>query len=432
MSINESEQPSRGGGQRPAANGRARSTVARHGRQSKRSGWKAAVGFVAGALATVLVAGAAVASVAAIQLSGNIEQQAIGADSVILPPMVGKYEGGFTMLITGSDTRLEQGNFGNHDGELNDVNMLLHVAEDQQSAVLVSIPRDLMVPLPACENGGPATATAMNTTLFYGGLDCTVRTVEQLTGLDIDFAGLITFKGVISMSNAVGGVDVCTTGPIRDPEAGLTIEEAGTHTLQGRQALAFLRARKSVGDGSDLGRISTQQVFLSSLVRKIKSEDTLGDPATVYSLAQAATQNMTLSRNLARLDVLASLALVLKDIPLDRIVMVQYPSTTGVTVPAYYTDKVAPIPYLADQLFTAIRNGQPIELDEHSTDNRGALVEDPNAPDASDEPDAGETAEPTQSASPAPSPTDEDEAVLVSGVKGQNAGQYTCVVGSSF
>ena len=71
--------------------------------------------------------------------------------------------------------------------------MLMHVAEDQKSAVVVSIPRDMIVPIPKCSNGGPATGLQINTTLYYGGLPCTVKTVEQLTGLTIQFAGLITF-----------------------------------------------------------------------------------------------------------------------------------------------------------------------------------------------------------------------------------------------
>ena len=69
----------------------------------------------------------------------------------------------------------------------------------------MSIPRDMVVPLPKCENGGPAQGQPINTTLYYGGVPCAVATVEKLTGLRIDFAGMITFQGVIAMSTAVGG-----------------------------------------------------------------------------------------------------------------------------------------------------------------------------------------------------------------------------------
>ncbi|MBK0297254.1 LCP family protein, partial [Bacillus sp. S34] len=64
------------------------------------------------------------------------------------------------------------------------------------------------------------------------------------------------------------------------------------------QALAFLRSRHGVGDGSDLGRISSQQVFLSSLLRTVKSNDTLTSPTTLYKLARAAASNMQLSQSL--------------------------------------------------------------------------------------------------------------------------------------
>ena len=400
-----------------------RPTVARHGRQKRRTGWAAALGIIAGALASVLVAAGGVAALAAYQLSGNIDQEAIAADAIPLPPMVGAYEGGFNMLIVGSDTRAGQGGLGagvGDSGELNDVTMLLHVSDDQKSATLVSFPRDLMLPMPACKNGGPATATAVNTALSYGGLDCAVKMIEANTGLTIDFAGLVTFRGVIAMSNAVGGVDVCTTGPIVDPYTGLKIRSAGTHTLKGSQALAFLRSRHGVGDGSDLSRISTQQVYLSSLVRTIKADETLEDAAVVYKLANAATKNMTLSKNLARLDVLASLALVLKDIPLENIVMVQYPSTTGVTSPAYYVGKAAPITALADKLFAALRSDKAIALDGDALNSGRDAVAEGEAP----EPEETETADPTAS----PTPSETTTTTTIGGIKGQTAGQYSCAV----
>ena len=149
--------------------------------------------------------------------------------------------------------------------------------------------------------------------------------------------------------------------------------------------------------------------------------DTLGDASTVYSLAKAATQNMTLSQNFGRVDILASLALVLKDIPLENIVMVQYPSTTGVTTPSYYAGKVAPLQAQADALFAAIKSDAPIALDDDSLDgNRNGSTLDPNAPTATATP----TAEPTESATATPT----TEPVTVSGVKGQSADQYTCAV----
>ena len=407
------EQPSKRRPARPAP-------VVRHGRLKRRVGWKTALALVAGTLAVVFVSGASVATIAGWQLNNQLQENTvvIGADAAP-PPNIAAFEGGFNILIVGSDTREGQGGIGGYETSvLNDVTMLMHVAEDKQSATVVSFPRDLVVPLPACENGGPAGGQPINTTLYYGGLACTVLTVENLTGLKIQFAGLITFKGVIAMSNAVGGVPVCVTEPINDPYTGLFIKKAGTVKLKGHDALAFLRSRHGVGDGSDLGRIGSQQVFLSALVRKIKSDDTLNDFGKLYGIAQAATKNISLSSNFANLDTLVSVALVMKDIPLENVVFVRYPSTTGVG--GIYSGKVAPIQNIADQLFDAIKKDKPIGLDENAlTGANGGSTVDPNAP------------KPTKPATPAPTETakpDGPKPVVVPGLKGQSAADYTCAV----
>jgi len=399
-------------------------TIARHGRMPRRAAWKTVLGLIGAVVVVALVAGGSVAAIATWSLAKDVKTVAIGADTKGPPPNIAAMKGGFNILLVGTDTRVGQGSLGGGvrtagTGALNDVNILIHVAEDQKSAVAVSIPRDMVVPIPKCENGGPASALPINNALSLGGLACVAATVQGLTGLNIDFAGLITFEGVIAMSDAVGGVDVCTDGPIRDRDSGLDIESAGTHTLQGAQALAFLRTRHGVGDGSDLGRINSQQVYLSSLVRKIKSNDTLTDLGKLYGIAKAATQNITLSENFSRLDTLVSIALVLKKIPLQNIVFVQYPGNTGGT--GVYAGKVQPIKSLANELFTAIKADQPIGLDASAVggDTAGSTL-DPNAP--------------KDAATPAPAPTSSADGTdqPISGLKGQTAAQYTCSVAYHF
>ena len=406
----------------PRAAPKQPAVIARHGRLKRSAAWKAILALVGTVTAVGLVAAGSVAAIAGWQLKNQLQENSviISADSEP-PPNIGAFEGGFNILLVGSDTREGQGGIGgNESSVLNDVTMLMHVAEDKQSATVVSFPRDLVVPLPACENGGPAGGQPINVTLFYGGLSCTVDTVENLTGLKIQFAGLITFQGVISMANAVGGVPVCFAEPISDPYTGLSITKAGTSSLSGKMALAFLRSRHGVGDGSDLGRISSQQVFLSALVRKIKSDDTLTDVSKLYGIATAATKNISLSSNFANLDTLVSVALVLKDIPLDHIVFVQYPSTTGVG--GIYSGKVAPVQSVADALFKVIKDDKPLGLDGDSIGAHGGSVEDPNAPKPSTTP----TPTPTGSATPDPSAAPGVKPVTVPGVKGQTAGTYTC------
>jgi LCP family protein required for cell wall assembly len=405
---------------RPRSNRSGVAGIARHGRLKKSHAAVTILKFVAAALAVVLVSAASVAGIAFSQIKSSIKTVTLVGETDGPPPGLGEFDGGFNLLLVGSDTRKGQGAYAGKDGGvLNDVTMLLHVSQDQTNAVVVSIPRDMVVPIPACprENGkgnyGAMSAQPINNTLAYGGLPCTVVTVKALTGLDIPFAALITFQGVIDMSTAVGGVPVCINGPLRDKYSGIDLPAAGTYTLSGFQALAFLRSRHGVGDGSDLGRISSQQVFLSSLVRTVKSNSTLTDFTKLYGLATAASKNMTLSKNLTNLNTMVSIALVLKKIPLNRISFVQYPGTTGVG--GVFAGKVAPIVSSAKALFDKIKADEPFSLD--SGTGRGSVV-DPNAPAATTTPAPSGSATPDASASGAPT--------VLPGVLGQTAADYTC------
>jgi LCP family protein required for cell wall assembly len=411
--------------------------LTRHGRLPTPGPFRSLLKLLAIGLAVVLVSGASIASMAVQRLEAGLDVIELVGTTNGPAPTVGAYPGGYNLLVVGSDTRVGQGGIGGDTGAaLNDVTMLLHVSEDHTSAVAVSIPRDLVVPIPSCPDGEGGNYSAMsaqsiNVSLSYGGLACTVLTVEALTGLEIQFAGLITFTGVIEMSNAVGGVDVCVNAPINDPYSGLLIESAGTHTLQGDQALAFLRSRHGVGDASDLARIGSQQVYLSSLVRTLKANATLTNLPRLYSIASAATQNMTLSSNLKGLDTLVAVAQSLQNIPLERVVFVQYPGATGLD--GIYANRVAPISAKADRLFELIAADQPFALTD--TTNIGSLP-DPNAPVASPQP--------ISAATPAPGDADDDtapadgdaattdvppastELATLSGLSGQSAADYTC------
>ncbi len=408
----------------------------RHGRQRRSSGWRTVLSVISSALAVVLVSGASVAAITLNQLDANIDEVILtGANGEARSvPTVGEWEGGFNVLIVGVDNAEGQQDENQRDGAtLNDVNILVHVAEDQQSAIAVSIPRDLVVPIPECPLPDGRTSYEMsaqpfNSAFGVGGLNCVVLTAEALTGLEIPYAGTISFDGVAMMSTAVGGVEVCVDAPVSDPFTGLDLPTAGTHTVEGYTALAFLRTRYGVGDGSDLSRISSQQVYMSSLMRTLQSGGTLTDPTKLYGLAQVATRAMSLSSSLASIDTMVSMALVLKDIPTESITFVQYPATTGVG--GVYTGKAAPVEYLAEQLFEKIRADEPFLLAEDATGNGAAL--DPSAPTAPEPaPSETATAEPAPSASPTvpPLPGEEPaEAEVLEGVLGQTAAQQTCSV----
>ncbi|MET0590903.1 MAG: LCP family protein [Naasia sp.] len=397
--------------------------VARHGRMPRRGPLGAGVRLVAIVAAVALVSTASIAAIGVWDISRQIETVEVPEDVAGPVPAIGPYSGGFNMLLVGSDYRSPDSkySYGEDDGtELNDVNILLHVSDDHTNAVAISFPRDMRVPLPECDDGeggtnGPASSQPINTALFAGGgsdragLACVMETVSDLTGLDIPFAAMISFDGVIEMSNAVGGVEVCVAQRLQDTETELDLA-AGVHELQGMDALKFLRTRKGVGDGSDLTRIGSQQVFLSSLIRKVKSSETLGDVTKLYGLAGAAVGNMRFTESLSNVDTMVAIARSLQPIPLDRIAFVQYPageSESGL-VPNYDSARV---------LLEAVQTDQAVAVQAPPSDDRGPVA-DPNA--AAPAPDAGTDggAQPEGGA-----------VVLPDDVRGQSAAESRCAVG---
>jgi LCP family protein required for cell wall assembly len=400
--------------------------IARHGQLKKPHAFPVILKFIAAALAVVVVSGASVGAIAVNSILSKAQPsvQLIG-ETEGPPPQIGAIDGGFNILIVGSD-RCEEADADDcgerGSAELNDVNMLLHVSQDQTNATAISFPRDLVVGIPECpdEDGDTKgySTEPLNTALYYGGLPCVVLTIKELTGLDIQFAGEITFNGVINMSDAIGGVPVCVDGPIHDEYTGLAIDAAGTYNLTGRDALAFLRSRHGVGDGSDITRISSQQVYLSSLVRTLKSSDTLGDVTKLYNLANAALSSMTLSTSLADPTTMVAIALALKNIPIERVTFVQYPGTTGNT-DGLYAGKVKPNVALGDQLMELVKADQPFLLAE-AGDGAGSMA-DPNAP----VPDPNATPDPD-------APVIDNTGLPTIDIRGQTAADYTCSISNDY
>ena len=402
-------------------------TLARHGRLRRSNPWLGILGFVAASLAVVLVSGAAVGSYAVWKIESDIKTVTIVGETQGPPPELGAYEGGFNILLVGSDRCEDPNGCKDRQGNLNDVTILLHVAQDQSNAVAVSFPRDLVVPIPSCPqpDGGSSyamTAQPINVTLYYGGLPCTVLTVSKLTGLDIQFAAEVTFSGVARISSAIGGVSVCVDGPITDRYSGLMLPSAGTYSLSGAEALAFLRSRHGVGDGSDLGRISSQQVFMSSLVRTLKDGGVLTDLPKLYNIATVASQNLTVSNSLKNVTTMVAMAQVLKKLPLERVMFVQYPGVTG--QPGVYLGKVKPTVWAANELFAKIQADEAFTLEKGNTGI--GSVENPNAPAPSEPAPAPSSSSDPAPSEPAPSSSATPEPDVLNGIQGQSAADYTC------
>lgn len=426
----------------------------RHGKLRRSRPVATLLGVVGTAAVVALVSVGSVAAIAANDLRGNIAtvELAPGDQARAARQDINAIQGGANILLIGSDTRVGQdAEPEDTEGARNDVTMLVHISEDHSQVTAVSFPRDTMVPIPSCTDPdtgavSPAQPKAMfNTALAQGGpnggVACVVRTVENLTGLTIPYAGLVTFDGVISMSNALGGVTVCLAKPISD--GSFLNLPAGEVPLQGDEALAFLRTRHGVDDGSDLARISNQQVFLSAMLRKLTDEDALANPVTLFRFASAATSSMTLSEGLNRTNTLVSLAAALRNTDTSDMLLVQYPTADDPDD----RNRLVVEQDAAHLLNTALQDDRRTQLADGSI-GRGAVAEPdssgpgssaapaapaPDAP-ASSAPTDGTTASrgstPAASTPASSAPAPGTPTALPSTITGQSAAQQTCSKGS--
>ncbi|MFJ4160033.1 LCP family protein [Microbacterium testaceum] len=419
---------------------RGQRTVARHGRLTSPGPLAQLFRGVAIALAVVLVSGGAVLAYAAVDLTQSFTADAVelkGQPAV--PPDLGELKGGVNMLLVGTDecepsfAQLfgDRCTGADSEGSLNDVNMLVHISDAPRRVTVISFPRDLMVPIPSCTDKDGNETSAMskqqiNSAFSYGGLSCVVQTISELSGLEIPFAAKVSFGGVINITDAIGGVDVCIANGIKDRYTGIDWP-AGMRTVQGLDALQFLRTRHGVGDGGDLGRISNQQQYMSRLANKLKSQDVLSNPATLYKLASTALRNVDPSTSLTNPLTLVQIASAVKDVPFNEIVFIQYPTYTDPSNP----NRVVPDRTDADTLWAALAANQPLELSGNLSDGNGVVVDQNATPAPTQAPAPVDTASPapTQTAQASPAPTS-DAIQLPSGIAGQTAAQSTCSNGN--
>lgn len=272
--------------------------------------------------------------------------------------------GAQNILLIGSDTRAGDGNdeYGRDLGsERSDTTILLHLAADRRSATAVSLPRDLMVDVPGCrrpDGSRSRPAFAMfNHAFQVGGSACTIRTVEKLTGIRVDHHMVVDFSGFKEMVDAVDGVQVCLKEPVDDKAAKLKLP-AGRVTLDGEQALGYVRARKSLGNGSDTERMERQQLFLGALVDKVQGNDVLLNPVKLYPVLDAATSSLTTDPELASLRGLYQLVRGLRDIPTERVQFLTVPRESYV----HNANRDQLVEPAAEKLFTRLRADQPVAV----------------------------------------------------------------------
>ncbi|WP_255028863.1 LCP family protein [Rhodococcus sp. GA1] len=266
---------------------------------------KAAVAFVS--VLALLCNGAVWGYVRSTE-AGFSQIAALDTESEDIVDPVGQ-TGDETYLIIGTDTRagasgeIGAGTADDAEGARADTVILVNIPADRSRVVAVSFPRDLDVDRPVCRGWDSTTGEydselypaaegdKLNATYALGGPKCLVKVIQKMSGLRIGHFVGIDFAGFESMVDEIGGVEVCTSIPLYDNELGPLIETPGTHTLDGKRALDYVRARKIDQEGnSDYGRISRQQKFLSSLLRSTLSNKVLFDPVKLNGFISAFTR----------------------------------------------------------------------------------------------------------------------------------------------
>ncbi|MDF3301568.1 LCP family protein [Streptomyces tropicalis] len=260
-----------------------------------------------------------------------------------------------------------------------DTMMIVHVSENRERASVVSLPRDSYAEIPGRLDRTTGRAQGphpvkLNAAYAEGGPNLTVRTVEDMTHLKIDHYLEVDFTTFMRTVDVLGGVQICTTEPLKDSFTGLDLP-AGTHSLSGGQALQYVRSRH-VDGASDLGRMKRQQRFLAALIARATSSGVLLNPMRFRDVTRAVLGSVRADRGF-RTDELLDLGRAMRNFSPS--------SSEFATVPLAQT--AVPVKGLgstvkwdtakADQLFRSLREDRPLAVHRAPRPNRPAAVEVP-------------------------------------------------------
>ncbi|WP_308169843.1 LCP family protein [Acrocarpospora catenulata] len=320
--------------------------------------WRAWLWVFLAGLTGVLTGTATFLVTGYVTLTNNVKHEVV-TQKDLGPRPVKVVNSAVNVLLVGSDARDgANARYGKFGGERTDTIILAHISPKRDGALLISFPRDSLVDLPNCpaRRGFPGQnrhVGMINESFNAGGVSCTWKTIEGLTGIHIDHFVKVDFTGFKEMVNALGGVPVCVPEPgILDRKALLKLS-AGRHLLTGEQSLGYVRARYSLGDGSDIGRIQRQQMFLASMAKKAMSGETLTDPAQLFDFLDAVTRSITTDPELS-VGVMKDLAMSAKGITAGQIRFVTAPWRYSLTNPG----RVEWVQPQADNLFKMVASDE--------------------------------------------------------------------------
>ena len=352
----------------------SRSPIFTSVRHAKKRRWSTAVRYAAFALAAVVVLALAGGLALWRYASSRIEREDIPslAGPSEAPAASGTADGGqaaagdtqttplpniMNALVVGTDSRegltdQDLQELGTEDvgTNLTDTIMLVQVTPAREHAAVLSFPRDLKVHPPG------AKTMKINAVYATGGPDLLVRTVEDLTGVQIDHYVEVNLAGFIQLTDAIGGVEICLDKPKVDRYAGVNLP-AGCQKLTGKQAVGFVRSRHSAdqfGPDNDFGRIARQQYFIKQAMKQVTSAGTLLNPLKIKRLINVVANNVKTDQDLGVTDMYR-LATALKSLTAQDVATRM--------VPGYWSSETSyteMYPEKAEALFQAFRQGTPL------------------------------------------------------------------------
>lgn len=341
--------------------GRARRAAAHDSRRRgrRRSRGRRVLRYTAFTMAVLLLAAVGTGAYIYVHFDRNIKSSSLLPPEVTQSPEIADQFGRTAMniLLLGNSGRIDAADCklaGACDDTVTtaDTIMVVHLSADRSNMTVMSIPRDSIVPLPSCAHESVGLVNGA----LSGGPACAVEAVNRITGLTIDHFIEIDMAGVVTMSNALGGVPVCVTNNIYDSYSHLKLRK-GRSVIQGTQALAWLRTRHAFTN--EVYREEAQHMFMAALFRKLEANASLTHISTLYSIADAATKSLTVDSALGSVTSLLSLAQELGKVPSSRITMLSVPTIDYSGPNATWRQQLQFDPTAAEAMFAAIKSDTP-------------------------------------------------------------------------